>query len=133
MNRQDWKEVLPTLFLKRSTIPEEENTCGVVSFKGQLFETCDDKSLLSLLSKRGRGFSISGIIFFPLQKKHCHVNVRRLLERRLIDSECTGYAFSTHWVCHSWGLKDGKIVETTKLFKKYFGVVTKSMRDNTRK
>jgi hypothetical protein len=66
----------------------------------------------------------------------CHWNVAKLQENKEIDSTVIGYAFSDDlgWFQHTWGLKNGKIVETTsgnQNAKGYFGAaLTKKEADS---
>ena len=55
----------------------------------------------------------------------CHWNVATLYDDAAIDSIVTGYALSDDglWRQHSWGLKDGRIVETTTRRDAYVGYV----------
>lgn len=67
----------------------------------------------------------------PLLKRmrasSCHSNMAELRKKRKIDKIATGYGLSRDglavWRQHSWGIKDGKIVETTVRRAKYWGVV----------
>ncbi len=62
------------------------------------------------------------------QNSECHWNVAKLYARGKIDAIGTGYAMmrSGFWGQHTWGIKDGKIVETTPAnlgTPKYYGFV----------
>ena len=61
------------------------------------------------------------------ERSRCHDNVAKLYSysRPRIDAIVTGYALSKDglWRRHSWGLRKGKVIETTELRKRYFGKV----------
>lgn len=87
------------------------------------------------IADKGRYFDGSTKIQAPMQcefeyqHEGCHVNSFRLYGRGMIDSVIMGYAYipkNRGWSQHFWGLKDGKIVETTPTFmnaKDYFGII----------
>ena len=62
----------------------------------------------------------------------CHENVAALLQRDELDSGWTGYALSEDglWRNHSWGQRNGKIVETTEPRLVYWGVPFRILRSN---
>lgn len=53
----------------------------------------------------------------------CHRNTSILLDNKEIDSIMTGFALSADckWYYHSWGMLQGKIIETCTLRKVYCG------------
>ena len=55
----------------------------------------------------------------------CHNNLRRLLQKNIVDRWLIGFALSDDglWRHHSWGLmKNGQLMETTKVRLIYLGV-----------
>lgn len=66
----------------------------------------------------------------PGRDGECHWNAAKLFRAGKIDSIVIGYAFNNnmngrYWFQHTWGLKDGQIVETTPSnwdVRKYFGL-----------
>ena len=86
-----------------------------------------DPDLQSLV-KSGAVVSGSGAISILGREHECHWNAARLYAAGKIDAIGTGYVLTERnlWTQHSWGMKDGKIVETVKAnvgSSKYFGVV----------
>lgn len=65
------------------------------------------------------------VIFLEGRMGRCHDNCLSLLAKKEIDTWMIGYALSddARWRHHSWGLKDGKIVETTIPRIAYLGKV----------
>ena len=83
---------------------------------------------INLLASRGRLFSEKDRLFKQMQPNECHTNSANLFSRKNVDGIGTGFALTKDgiWGSHSWGLKGGKIVETTyKGFIRYFGVELK--------
>jgi hypothetical protein len=78
----------------------------------------------NLIGSRGKVVPTKGLIYKEMQSNECHANTATLWRRKKIDAVVTGFALSDDggWRSHSWGVKNGKIVETTVKFKKYFGV-----------
>jgi hypothetical protein len=78
---------------------------------------------MDLFSKLGKFFPIKGRLHKKMQLNNCHENSKKLLFSNKIDSVATGFALSNDglWRSHSWGLKEGKIFETTQPFICYFG------------
>jgi len=81
--------------------------------------------------RQGRRFSLDGRSFMPGPIGECHRTVLRLLASGKIERACYGFAFAgvhgdpqdlPSWYEHSWGLCDGKIIETTRPFARYFGL-----------
>lgn len=60
--------------------------------------------------------------------RQCHQNVEKVWKKRKhgIVAPATGYALSKDglWRCHSWGLLEGGILETTLKRELYFGITT---------
>jgi hypothetical protein len=83
---------------------------------------------INLIAKNGRTFQIVGKAFHEMEAHQCHRNSSKLFMRKKVDSIGTGYALNRRgsWTQHSWGLKGGKIVETTyPNFMIYYGTVLK--------
>jgi hypothetical protein len=76
------------------------------------------------IAKHGDSFPIAGRKVAMMDASRCHWNVSKLFTKGKIDSICTGYALAADkgWRQHTWGLKNGKIVETTYKYQAYFGV-----------
>lgn len=75
--------------------------------------------------QRGRVFSPKGARIVSGDRNRCHGNAARLyLQKRGIEI-ATGYALSEDevWRQHSWGVKDGKVIETTAPRELYFGFI----------
>jgi hypothetical protein len=62
--------------------------------------------------------------------RECHLNAVRLWRAEECDAIGTGYALSADglWREHSWGVRDGHLVETTEPRIKYLGVVMSDAR-----
>ena len=89
------------------------------------FEEPSDVSEFASIYKRGK-FSDSGkAVRRPMRHSNCHGNVSALYQDKKIDHIVTGFALTTDgaWREHTWGLKDGDIVETTVRRLLYFGKV----------
>lgn len=68
------------------------------------------------------------VVFKTMARGACHRNVAKLWFRKALKLAAigTGYALSEDgsWRMHSWGIrKDGRVVETTVVRMKYFGLV----------
>lgn len=112
------KEIMPRLYGRVS-----KNYVEIKSIGGEEFEAESSKKLLKALSEGGRFFRTDKLLLHKMHLRKCHRNVRYLDMLGDIDFICTGYAFDgIKWVRHSWGLADGRIVETTRRRKKYFGI-----------
>ena len=91
-------------------------------FRGYDGEVENDPDI-GLLTDRGRYYSPKSMIRMPLRPQKCHWNVAALYESGKIDKIVIGYMHNAAsipdwlntntWIQHTWGLKDGKIVETT--------------------
>jgi hypothetical protein len=79
---------------------------------------------LDILADRGQMMSKDGWSAQKGKKHACHPNSAKLYDKGKVDTIATGYARGSggYWYQHSWGIKDGKIVETTVEFDEYFGV-----------
>jgi hypothetical protein len=86
-----------------------------------------------LIAHQGKAFLVPNKPIQMLGKdEECHWNVSRLYREGKIDSIVIGYTRtpidaggSGKWFQHTWGLKNGEVVETTKFNtfnKNYFGV-----------
>ena len=67
------------------------------------------------------------VILKPMEGGACHDNVGKLWEKKKVDKWIMGFVLSNDgiWREHSWGIKNNKIIETTKKRKIYFGGVYK--------
>lgn len=81
-----------------------------------------------LLLEKGKVFE--GYKAYVEMKPHqCHWNVSALFENKIIDYIVIGYALNSDdvWFQHTWGLKDGVIIDTAEVnflhIKTYFGIV----------
>lgn len=81
-------------------------------------------SWIGVLARFGRYFPTKGRIRKRMQLNRCHENAEKLFFNHEVDSLAVGLALHTDglWRMHSWGVKDGKIVETTQPFISYYGV-----------
>ena len=90
-----------------------------------------DESDYHEIMTRGEPFEGSGAVMRRGEDRACHQNSARLWlsEHREGFALCTGWALSDDgmWRQHSWGLKDGRVVETTEPRVGYFGFI---MTDN---
>lgn len=71
---------------------------------------------LRAIVKRGSPFDPrkAGIIRQPMVDANCHWNVAKLYKAGRIDTIVVGYAKNQYgWHQHTWGLKNGALVETT--------------------
>jgi hypothetical protein len=85
-----------------------------------------DPDLGRILSK-GKEMSTKGIIQKPMAAGQCHWNSSKLFQKGEVDAIVIGYAYNPRqgWFQHTWGQKDGKVVETTgdnSNSTHYFGV-----------
>lgn len=82
-------------------------------------------------------FNTKDLIREPMQQNKCHANVSHCWKAKKIDAFATGYGYvklksgNGLWLPHSWGMRNGKIVETTPAsFDMYYGVeLAKYMAD----
>ena len=83
------------------------------------------ESQIDRLLEEGRLFSNEGRRLVEGEPHRCHANAARLwYESRGKVRIATGYWRSGElWGAHSWGMEDGKIVETTWFSDDYFGIV----------
>lgn len=79
---------------------------------------------LPALLSRGFLKAGSGAKMIKGEANQCHKNTSNLYLAGKVDTIVTGYALSSDglWRQHSWGLSDGKVIETTERRVKYFGV-----------
>ena len=78
--------------------------------------------------KSGKLFSMSGRVRVKGKPNNCHGNSCDFLKSKKIDAIATGYVLADNgaWRSHSWGIKKGRIVETTDAGNgalAYFGIV----------
>ena len=85
---------------------------------------------LDKILRQGSLMQGKGKLFARGVDGRCHWNTAELYKDKEIDSICIGIAHSPRngggWYQHTWGLKGGKVVETTVSNNdsdKYFGVV----------
>jgi len=82
--------------------------------------------LVDALRTAGALFSVDGLTCVQMEPSACHTNtVEWYLDQAEGDASiCTGYALSSDglWRQHSWGLKNGRIVETTIERVAYYGL-----------
>jgi hypothetical protein len=74
------------------------------------------------------GYVMPGVVVSELMEDSgCHENVARLWTGKQygLVGICTGYALTEDglWRQHSWGVRQGEIIETTKERLKYFGIL----------
>jgi len=72
----------------------------------------------------------ANVVFHEMVEHRCHWNVAELWKQQVIDAVGTGWALSSEemeWFQHSWGMRDGIIVETTIPFEHYWGVVMRGV------
>ena len=77
------------------------------------------------IADHGRMFPGRGSMEITGEQSHCHSNVAGLYQAKRVDTIVTGFALSKDglWREHTWGLKGGRVVETTERRVKYFGMV----------
>lgn len=69
---------------------------------------------LDRIAARGVAYGPPAVRLQGLPDGECHWNAAKLLSEGKIDQIVVGYARNEHgWHQHTWGLKDGKVVETT--------------------
>ena len=80
---------------------------------------------LVLIFKKGKFFNSDSMIKVKGIDGRCHWNVAELYDEGKIDEIIIGYAENFQgWHQHTWGLKKGKVVETTQsnyINTNYFG------------
>ncbi len=81
---------------------------------------------LAEIVKRGELFSTKNKEMVSMRDGLCHWNVAKLFTQGKVDTIVLGYAKNPYgWVQHTWGLKNGYVVETTPSnlgANKYFGM-----------
>lgn len=96
-----------------------------------------DEHLVDLI-RNGQG--LGGIeTLYKMEPHQCHKNTSLLYDDGKVDFIVTGYALSEDgfWRQHTWGLRDGKFIETTAKRTYYYGVILnddqaeKFVKDNT--
>jgi len=93
----------------------EQNKTGVIEIKDPDID---------IIAEKGKPYSTKGKVFKEMRSNQCHANASSLAIRGKVDYMVTGFALSLDggWRQHSWGIKDGTIVETTyPRFINYFG------------
>lgn len=84
-----------------------------------------------LIAEKGSSQSTKGATYVAGKEGQCHWNTAKLFKEGKIDAVVIGYARTPkgvnppNWHQHTWGMKNGKIVETTASNKgnlHYFGV-----------
>jgi len=72
-----------------------------------------DPDLLRIM-KEGKKFSPEDMVKKPMAPGECHWNTSKLFQKGEVDQIVIGYAKQgDEWHQHTWGMKDGKVVETT--------------------
>lgn len=88
--------------------------------------------LVDALYAAGTLFSVDGLTCVQMEPSACHTNtVEWYFDQAEGDTSiCTGYALSSDglWRQHSWGLLNGRIVETTIERVAYYGLEGKPER-----
>ena len=81
------------------------------------------RKLARRLLKGGRQFPGGPVRLFPMVPNECHTNVQLLAVAKKVEW-WFGLALSKDdvWRLHSWGVKNGSIIETTERRAQYFGV-----------
>ncbi len=78
-----------------------------------------------MILSRGKEMSGEGMVKLHMADGECHWNTAKLFQQGKVDKIVVGYALNAQgWHQHTWGEKDGKVVETTPsnfINKKYFG------------
>lgn len=74
----------------------------------------NDPDLLRITSE-GKKMSPKGMLKVPMVGGECHWNTSKLFKQGKVDQIVIGYAKGPYgWHQHTWGMKDGKVVETTE-------------------
>ena len=83
------------------------------------------ESDLSKLMTQGRVFDL-GVELRLMRRSGCHENAAKLWRENRKDNKiCTGWGLSDDglWRQHTWVISNEKIIETTEVRIKYFGVI----------
>ena len=83
------------------------------------------ESDLTKLMERGRLFDF-GVELRLMRRSGCHENAAKLWRENRKDNKiCTGWGLSDDglWRQHTWVISNEKIIETTEVRIKYFGVI----------
>jgi len=88
-----------------------------------------DPDMERILSK-GKEMSTKGLVKKPMADGQCHWNSSKLFQKGEVDAIVIGYAYNPRqgWFQHTWGEKDGEVVETTSSnfnSTHYYGVALK--------
>lgn len=85
----------------------------------------DSESYYINFIKQSKFYIPDNVEFIKMKQSNCHENCAQLLKQNKIESCVFGYALSDDGLfrSHSWGLKDGQIVETTEERLLYFGYI----------
>ena len=77
------------------------------------------------IADNGKVFSGRGVLEITGEQSHCHLNVAKLYKSKRVDTIVTGFALSKDglWREHTWGLKGGRVIETTERRVQYYGKV----------
>jgi hypothetical protein len=77
------------------------------------------------IAEYGKRFPAYRAVLCLGEPSNCHTNASRLFSAGVIDFVCTGYAYTAKdrmWRNHTWGLRDGRVIETTVRRQSYFGI-----------
>jgi hypothetical protein len=112
--------------LTKSATPEHRLENLLLKIGGNRVLSQGPDPQLAELLKRGRSFPLEGLRRQVEEEHRCHSNTSRLwYESHGGIKIATGYALAEEgfWHQHTWGLDDGRVVETTSPRReRYFGV-----------
>lgn len=85
----------------------------------------DDKKYYKNFIKKSKFYLAENVKFIKMKQSGCHENCLELFLNNEIDFCVFGYALSDDGLfrSHSWGIKDGIVIETTEPRLLYFGYV----------
>jgi hypothetical protein len=83
----------------------------------------DNDHFYKYFISQSKFYLANNVELIKMKQSSCHENCEKLFMEGKIDSCVFGYALSNDGLfrVHSWGLKDGKIIETTEKRLLYFG------------
>lgn len=98
---------------------------GVLAAPDQLYRDPDVTRILN----EGQSYDAKSSTFIHMLDGKCHWNASKLYKTGEVDAIVIGYTNNGNgWYQHTWGLKDGKVVETTASNagnKMYYGLELK--------
>jgi hypothetical protein len=79
---------------------------------------------INMIVSSGEFYTTKGRRVAKMAANSCHRNTSALYSAGKIDKIVTGYALSDDlgWRSHTFGLKNGKVVETTYEYDLYYGI-----------